>query len=163
LIGDAMRFAALCPLLAFALAAPVAAQTVYRYVTPDGRTIFSDQPVPGARLQGTIAPPAPPSGASAPAPVESRTPAPAEQPGEARLQRLRNATAEVEAANQALAQAQAQLEAGKEPLPGERTGTAGGGSRLNEAYWARQAANEDAVTKARTRVDRAIAARNAAL
>jgi hypothetical protein len=149
--------------VAVLLAAPAAAQTVYRYVTPDGRTIFSDQPVPGAKLQGTVAPPAPPSGAPAPAPVESRPPSPVDQSAEARLQRLRNATAEVEAATQALAQARAQLEAGKEPLPGERTGTAGGGSRLNEDYWARQAANEAAVAKAQSRLDAAVAARNRAL
>jgi flagellar hook-basal body complex protein FliE len=147
------------------LAGAAAAQTVYRYVTPDGRTIFSDQPVPGAKLQGTVAPPPPPSGspAPAPAPVESRTAAPAEPPGAARQQQLRQATQEVEAAQQALAQARAQLEAGKEPLPGERTGTAGGGSRLNEAYWARQAENEQAVAKAQARLDAATTARNRAL
>jgi hypothetical protein len=156
-----MRFAAL--LVLAALAVPAAAQTVYRYVTPDGRTIFSDQPVPGAKLQGTVAPPAPPSGAPAPAPVESRTPSPAQPAGDTRAQRLREATQEVEAATQALAQARAQLEAGKEPLPGERTGTAGGGSRLNDAYWARQATNEQAVAKAQARLDAANAARNRAL
>ncbi len=157
-----MRFAML--LAAVLLAAPVAAQTVYRYVTPDGRTIFSDQPVPGARLQGTIAPPAPPSGAAPPAPVESRTPAaPAARPGDARVLRLREATAEVETATQSLAQARAQFEAGKEPLPEERTGTVGGGSRLNDSYWARQAANEEVVRKAQARLDAATAARNAAL
>jgi hypothetical protein len=144
-----MRSAAF--LLALVLVLPAAAQTVYRYVTPDGRTIFSDQPVPGAKLQGTVAPPAPPSGSATPPPDESRA------------QRLRTATAEVEAATQALAQANAQLQSGKEPLPGERTGTAGGGSRLNDAYWARQQANEQAVAKAQSRLDAAIAARNSAL
>jgi len=150
-------------LVAVLLAGPAAAQTVYRYVTPDGRTIFSDQPVPGARLQGTIAPPAAPAAAPAPAPVESRTPAPADRPGDTRQQRLREASAEVEAATQGLAQVRARLEAGKEPLPGERTGTAGGASRLNESYWARQQTNEDAVRKAQARLDAATAARNAAL
>jgi hypothetical protein len=80
-----------------------------------------------------------------------------------RAQRLRAATQEVEAATQALAQARAQLETGKEPLPGERTGTAGGGSRLNDSYWARQAANEQAVAQAQARLDAATAARNQAL
>jgi Domain of unknown function (DUF4124) len=149
--------------LLFALAGAAAAQTVYRYITPDGRTIFSDQPVPGAKLQGTVAPPAPPSGAPAPAPSGAPAAAPAERTGDARLQRLRDATAEVEAATQALEQARAQLEAGKEPLPGERTGTATGGSRLNEAYWARQAVNEETVRKAQARLDAAVVARNAAL
>jgi Domain of unknown function (DUF4124) len=149
--------------LLFALAGAAAAQTVYRYITPDGRTIFSDQPVPGAKLQGTVAPPAPPSGAPAPAPSGAPAAAPAERTGDARLQRLRDATAEVEAATQALEQARAQLEAGKEPLPGERTGTATGGSRLNEAYWARQTVNEETVRKAQARLDAAVVARNAAL
>jgi hypothetical protein len=153
----------LVPAFALALAAPAAAQTVYRYVTPDGRTVFSDQPVPGAKLQGTVTPPAQPSGAGG-APERARVPpAQADPQGDNRAQRLRAATAEVEAATQALAQARATLEGGKEPLPGERTGTAGGGSRLNEGYWARQAANEQAVTNAQARLDAAVAARNRAL
>jgi hypothetical protein len=156
-----MRFPAFL-LLVFALLAPAAAQTVYRYVTPDGRTIFSDKPVPGATLQGTVTPPAPPSGAGAP--VESRMPVATDKPpADNRAQRLREATQEVEAATQALAQARTQLETGKEPLPGERTGTAGGGSRLNDAYWARQTANEQAVARAQSRLDAAVAARNRAL
>src|SRR5262245_42803177 len=160
-----MRFPAF--LLLLGLAGAVAAQTVYRYVTPDGRTIFTDQPVPpvpGAKLQGTVAPPTPPSGSPPPRPSsDARPKTPAEPPGEARVQRLREATAEVESAQQDLAQARLRLEAGKEPLPGERTGTATGGSRLNDEYWARQAANEDAVRKAQARLDAAVAARNAAL
>jgi hypothetical protein len=153
----------LVPAFALALAAPAAAQTVYRYVTPDGRTVFSDQPVPGAKLQGTVTPPAQPSGAGG-APERARVPPAQPDPqGDNRAQRLRAATAEVEAATQALAQARATLEGGKEPLPGERTGTAGGGSRLNEGYWARQAANEQAVTNAQSRLDAAVAARNRVL
>jgi Domain of unknown function (DUF4124) len=148
-------------LLLFALLAPAAAQTVYRYVTPDGRTIFSDQPVPGAKLQGTVTPPAPPSGPSGA--VEGRKPAAPDAPAaDNRAQRLRAATQEVEAATQALAQARARLDTGKEPLPGERTGTAGGGSRLNEDYDARQAANQRAVADAEARLQRAVAARNTA-
>jgi len=154
-----MRLAML--LAAVVLAVPAAAQTVYRYVTPDGRVIFTDTPVPGARLDGTIAPPAPASAAPKPAPVESRTPSPVEPQAESRTQRLRDSTAEVNAATQALERARAQLAAGKEPLPGERTGTAGGGSRLNESYWARQAENEQAIAKAQSRLDAAIATRNA--
>jgi hypothetical protein len=146
-------------LAALAAAFPAAAQTVYRYVTPEGRVIFSDTPVPGARLDRTIAPPAPVS-PPAPAPVESREPAAADKAAPDRLARLRAADAEVNAATQALSQAQAQLAGGKEPLPGERTGTAGGGSRLNEAYWARQADNEQAVAKAQARLDRAVQERN---
>jgi hypothetical protein len=85
-----------------------------------------------------------------------------ETPPVSRMQRLRDADAELRAANAALAQADAQLALGKEPLPGERTGTVGGMSRLNDAYWARQAANEEAVKQAKARRDAALAARNAA-
>jgi hypothetical protein len=88
--------------------------------------------------------------------------APGETPPVSRMQRLREADAELRAANAALAQADAQLALGKEPLPGERTGTVGGMSRLNDAYWARQAANEEAVKQARARREAALAARNAA-
>ncbi|MGB8433057.1 MAG: hypothetical protein WCE38_02175 [Burkholderiales bacterium] len=49
-----------------------------------------------------------------------------------------------------------------EPLPGERTGNANGTSRLNDAYWARQAENEAAVKEAKARRTAAVAARNAA-
>lgn len=155
-----MRFPAF--LLFFALLAPAAAQTVYRYVTPDGRTIFSDQPVPGAKLQGTVTPPVQSPGASGPG--EGRRPAATDKaPTDNRAQRLRAATEEVEAATQALAQARAQLAAGKEPLEGERTGTASGGSRLNDSYWARQTSNEQAVARAQARLDAATAARNQAL
>jgi hypothetical protein len=85
-----------------------------------------------------------------------------ETPPVSRMQRLREADAELRAANAALAQANKQLELGKEPLPGERTGTVSGMSRLNDAYWARQAENEAVVKEAKARRDAAVAARNAA-
>lgn len=153
-------------LVAMALATAaggVFAQKAYRYVFPDGRIEYSDRPVPGARLQGEVAPPPPPT-APAPSTTEAsgapRKPA-AEEPATSRSQRLAQADDEVRAAEAALADARLRLTAGREPLPGERTGTAGGGSRLNEAYEARQAANERAVAEAQSRLDRAIAARNA--
>ena len=52
-------------------------------------------------------------------------------------------------AQQALKAAEQARDAGKEPLPGERTGTAGGGSRLNDAYYERQRKLEQDVEKAR--------------
>jgi hypothetical protein len=141
-----------------ALAATAFAQKAYRYVYPDGRVIYSDKPVPGARLEGEIAAPAPPT---APASADGSA-APrqgAEDP--TRQRRLAEADKEMRAAEEALAQARLQLTAGLEPLPGERTGTASGGSRLNEAYEARQRQNEKAVADAQARLDRAVAARNA--
>lgn len=155
--------------LAFMIACADAAlaQKIGRYVFPDGRVVYSDQPVPGARLANELAPPPPP--AAQPPAKESREgkaakPA-AEDPAAARLRALDEADAEVRAATESLERARAQLQAGIEPLPGERTGivgSKGGGSRLNEAYDERQAANQKAVADAEERLRQAVAARNAA-
>jgi hypothetical protein len=75
---------------------------------------------------------------------------------------LAAASEDVRAAEHHLAATKATLDAGREPLPGERTGLAGGGSRLNETYWARQRQLEASVADAQTRLDRAISERNAA-
>jgi hypothetical protein len=147
--------------LALAAAHAADAQKIGRYVFPDGRVVYSDLPVPGAKLVNEVAPPPPPS-ASPPAPRESKAAAPKADPGAARVQRLDQADAEVRTATEALERARAQLQDGIEPFPGERTGTASGGSRLNEAYDARQTANQRAVADAEARLQRAVAARNAA-
>ena len=68
---------------------------------------------------------------------------------------------EFRTAERNLAAAKASLEAGREPLPGERTGLARGGSRLNESYWNRQRQLETVVSDAQARLDRAVAERNA--
>jgi hypothetical protein len=148
-------------LLALAAANAVDAQKIGRYVFPDGRVVYSDLPVPGAKLVNEVAPP-PPASVSPPPSREGKAAAPGVDPGAARVQRLDQADAEVRAATEALERARTQLQAGIEPFPGERTGTAGGGSRLNEAYDGRQAANQRAVADAEERLQRAVAARNAA-
>jgi hypothetical protein len=154
-----MRTACLFLVALLAAAAAAHAQSIGRYVFPDGRVVYSDQPVPGAKLVNEIAPPPP---AAAPA-REAKPPAPpAAAPGADRAARLRAADTEVRAATESLERARAQLQAGAEPLPGERTGTAGGGSRLNEAYEERQLANRKAVVDAEERLQRAVAARNTA-
>jgi hypothetical protein len=62
---------------------------------------------------------------------------------------------ELEAAYEQLKKAEAEREAGKEPLPGERLGTATGASRLTDEYWQRQNGLEAAVDAARKRVEQA--------
>jgi hypothetical protein len=157
-----MRFPRLLLIvLALAAASAVDAQKIGRYVFPDGRVVYSDQPVPGAKLANEVAPPPPPS-ASPPPSREGKAAAPGADSGAERARRLEQTDAEVRAATEALERARAQLQAGIEPLPGERTGTAGGGSRLNEAYDIRQAANQRAVADAEARLQRAVAARNTA-
>jgi len=65
----------------------------------------------------------------------------------------------VQAAEQALRNAEAARAAGKEPLEGERIGTAGGASRLSEAYDERQRRLDEAVVKARSELEAARAGR----
>lgn len=67
----------------------------------------------------------------------------------------------VASAQKELAQSQKALQEGRTPLPGERKGKVGGGSRLDEAYFQRLRGLERSVEQARLRLDRAYAARNA--
>ncbi|MCG6874373.1 MAG: DUF4124 domain-containing protein [Betaproteobacteria bacterium] len=140
--------------LALSLAvAPALAQTMRKYVTPDGKTVYSDRPIPGARLVEEIAPP-PPVDPNAAAAAQARAAQNAERAKASAAKRAESTKSGQQQgdAAAALARAKENLEKGKEPLPGERTGTAGGGSRLNDAYWARQRANEKAVKDAEARL-----------
>jgi len=143
------------------VAATAAAQNAYRFVTHEGRVIYSDMPVPGARLDGTIAPPAPVS----PAPAAGFTPSPTQEAllrsADERARRLNELTVEIQNAERDLQAATARLAAGQEPLEGERIGTYAGRSRLSDAYWARQDYNQLAVATAQARLNRAVQERNA--
>ena len=123
-----------------------AAQTLYKSTMPDGKVIYSEKPAAGARRVDTINPPPAQTGTTTVTPQEKAramqsAPAPAAQQSsaldEARIQ---------------LKKAEAAREAGKEPLPGERIGTAGGTSRLTDAYFERQKTLEIAVESARKRI-----------
>jgi hypothetical protein len=148
---------------AAALAGAAQAQQVFKYVMPNGQVVYSDKPVPGGRLVDELAPPPPPApGTTAPQRPESnpeQRQAVRERLGE-RERGFQQAQSTVNDARAQLATAERQLQDGKEPLPGERTGNVGGGSRLNEAYWARQQANEAAVVSARQALRDAEAAAN---
>lgn len=125
------------------------ATKLYRQVLPDGRLIYSDKPVKGAKIDDTITPDPATSGRSwksesgkfpVAAPRADRTPVskvpsipPFDQP-----RTLDNANADMIKAEMLLEDAKKRQAAGVEPLPGERTANVGGGSRLNEAYQARQ-------------------------
>ena len=69
---------------------------------------------------------------------------------------LDQAYEEVRTAYSALQQATARRDQGVESLPGERTGSAAGGSRPNENYFARQAILEQEVELARKRYEAAL-------
>jgi hypothetical protein len=131
--------------------APAHGETVFKYRMPDGRVIYSDKPVPGGHLEAELQPPPEPGVASPPSPQPSDV----DERIAARRDALERARRELDGANADLARAQSRLEAGRQPLPEEYKGIAGGGSRLGEEYEQRQAANERAVTQAKARVKRA--------
>lgn len=136
------------------------AQAIKKFVTPDGRVIYSDVPIEGAREVGSLDP-APEIEPEVREEAEEAARGRAEQAESAR-QRSQDALARQEQIRQAerqLADAKSALENGKEPLPGERIGTAGGASRLTEAYFQRQEANERAVEKAQKDLDAVLAGR----
>jgi len=147
-----MRQAIILIVLAF-VATVAQAQAMFRSVMPDGRIVYGDKPAPGAKESKQVNL----------APLNISTPT---QPGPAgpapQQQALDAADEQVKSAQQALDQAKAALEAGREPQPGERIGTASGASRLNEVYFQRIQSLEQAVSAAQKRLDDALAARNAA-
>ena len=147
-----MKYASYLMTLFVLLGAPHAlGQTVYKSTMPDGKIVYSEKPVPGAGRIDKIEPPPAKTGVTGVTPEEK---ARAEQQAK---QRAANAAVAAQGeqrtddARKQLQQAEAARDAGKEPLPTERVGIAGGGSRLNEAYFARQKALEDAVIAARKR------------
>jgi hypothetical protein len=68
---------------------------------------------------------------------------------------LERAYEEILVAQKMLRAAESRRDEGAEPLPGERIGVAGGGSRLAPEYFARQEALEKDVGAARARLDQA--------
>ena len=142
------KLAALC----FALwTASAGAQTVYKSIMPDGSVVYGEKPAPGASKVDKIETPSGNTGMTTLTPEERARAAEAKQRPTAAPGR----TPDAEEARLALKNAEAALAAGKEPLPGERLGVVGGGSRLTEAYFARQKSLEDAVAAARKRVQEA--------
>jgi len=138
-------------LLALVLALQAGAQTLYKSTLPDGRVVYGDKPDPAAVKSEPIKPDTKKIGV---VPPTSRETATLNELERARLKR-EGGDSRTRTADEALQKAQAALEAGKEPLPGERTGTAGGASRLNDDYFKRQKKLEDAVENARREVERA--------
>jgi len=130
---------------------PAAAQTLYKSIMPDGRVIYGDKPAPGAAKVEETKPDISKGG------IGGSTQREAEALKELENARLKREGGDgvVRAAEQALRNAEAARAAGKEPLPGERAGTAGGSSRLTEDYYDRQRKLNDAVDKARRELEQA--------
>jgi len=167
--------AALC----IAIAPVVALATIYKVEMPDGTILFTDSPPAAGKIleeRASKSAPRPPvkpnpaTGSPAVAPESGAIPVlpsppprsgsgPGLPPGMA-PKTLDAANAEVTAAERELAVARRKLELGREPLPGERLGTAKGGSRLSPEYEGRIGGLEREVSAAEDRVKRAYEARN---
>ena len=140
-----------CCLAAALLLQPAMAQTLYKSTLPDGRIVYGDKPAPDAVKVEETRPDVSKGGLGGTTQREQEALKDLEK---ARLQR-EGGQETVRAAEQALRNAEAARAAGKEPLPGERIGTAGGASRLSEAYDDRQRKLEEAVEKARRELEQA--------
>ncbi|MCC7485889.1 MAG: DUF4124 domain-containing protein [Burkholderiales bacterium] len=140
------------PLLAVALlAGPAFAQLQYKSIMSDGRVVYGDAPVPGAAKVEKLKASTADQGITASTPREAA--ALKQMEAERAVRERKDASAA--SADEALRRAEAALAAGKEPLPGERIGTAGGGSRLTDAYWERQKRLAAAVEQARRNAESA--------
>lgn len=145
-----------CAVLLLSAGTAASGQTIYKLQQADGRTVYSDKVLPRTQVKkeftdkeselSIIAPPLSVSGRNAQVAESQIT---GQLSRRDQLWRERNlAQANLDAARRAKAD-------GEEPQPGERTANAAGGSRLNEAYWARQDLLERAIESAQRRVERA--------
>lgn len=151
-------------LLCLGLAAlPVSAE-ILRWTDASGRVHYGDRvPAPASGVEprpDLAAPPVVASAGFSPGALDAEA-------IEAVRERARERHAALEAAHAAVAAAEAELRAaserrarGVEPLPGERLGMAGGGARLSQPYFERQARLESALHEARARLEQALARRN---
>ena len=148
------------------------AKKVYRLVMPDGRILYSDKPVKGAKVDETITFDPPPKGTASadvsgkPAEPPLRTaPAPVDRvtaiPPSGRSRTADDVEADVIRAEMLLEDARKRREVGAEPLPGERVGTATGGSRLSDDYHARQKRLAEEVAVAENVLKKSLAERDA--
>ena len=126
------------------------AQSLYRSTMPDGRVIYSDQPIQGAIQVEQTKPPVAKKGVPTIAPREDSV---AKQKEKQRIEQ-EVAQQKLLDAEKALQDAEAALAAGKEPLESELLRAADGTSRVTAAYARRQRGLEQAVAKARTALEK---------
>lgn len=148
------------------------ATVVYRQVMPDGRVVYSDKAEKGAKIDHTITIEPPIKGnlwttesGTKPVIPEQIERTPVQQvgvmPTPGKKKTAEEANSDVIRAEMLLEDAKKRQEAGVEPLPGERSGISSGGSRLNEAYEARQKLLAREVVYAEAALKKAIADRDA--
>lgn len=140
------------------------AATIYKVQMPDGSVLYSDNVPAGGKVleereskdtpRVTTLPSSPSAGKAA-----SVQPVP--RPGQSGIApgSTVRPPPDVASSERELAVARRKLELGREPLPGERRGLAGGGSRLTPEYESRIAALEREVAAAEAKLKKAYDAR----
>jgi Skp family chaperone for outer membrane proteins len=137
------------------LAMPAAAQTMYKSTMPDGKILYSEQPVPGAKKVEKITPNTQNSGIQISTPDQKRD---LDRRESQRQEEASRRQAEIDQLKDALTKAEAARDAAKEPQEGDFIGTARG-MRLTEEYLERQKTLEANVQDARKRLEEAQQAR----
>ena len=135
-----------------AISLQATAQTVYRSVDKEGNITFSDAPPEGKADVTQIEVDAPPPSAAAQREAEQRTQqmiGAAKESSQTGESSGPDKADQVRAAEQSLKEAQSNLEEAKVVGPGDRRGTAGGGSRLTPEYLQRVEKAEQQVEAAR--------------
>jgi hypothetical protein len=136
---------------------------LYKSTMPDGKVIYGDGPMPGAVKVEKTKPDTSKKGITAATPKEKealrRMEAERASSGSAagpqgRTQAYSGADLEAK-----LREMEADREKAKEPLAGERIGTAGGGSRFTDAYWERQKRLDQGMESLRKEIEKARSAR----
>ena len=128
---------------------PAVAQTLYKSTLPDGSVVYGDKPAPGAAKVEETRPDISKGGIGG---TTAREVEALKEMEKARLQR-EGGQDKVRSAEEVLKNAEAARAAGKEPLESERLGTAGGASRITDAYYERQKKLDADVEQARRELD----------
>ena len=133
---------------------------IYKVQMPDGSVLYSDSVPSGGKVleereakstpRVNVVPSQPPGRPTAAATRPSNAPDPIMRPSAAA--KAAQAADNIPALERELAVAKRKLELGREPLPGERRGLAGGGSRLTPEYEARIAAMERDIANIETKL-----------
>jgi hypothetical protein len=139
-------------LLLAALPVQVPAQTAYRSIDSEGNVTFSDAPVPGAAQETQIRIDAPEPSAQTRQQSDRQLQETLETAGMAEPEAADAGTSPAqhqEAARQRLESAEQRLQEAEVVGPGDRKGTASGGSRLTPEYQQRVQEAEQQVEQAR--------------
>jgi hypothetical protein len=136
-------------------AAPASAQTVYKYLGPDGKVVYSDSAPPKGVKFEIMQTNTKPTGVT---PLPGATPKTAQDAAD--MERDRKARQGehdqlIAGAQQNYDSAVAELDAAKEPREGERSHNANGTSHLTEDYFARIAPLEKKVEELRIQLEQA--------